>query len=144
MARQRRTDVGIEQGINRIVEGTLMEGAIRSESSIRIDGHFVGDIHTTGRLVIGVKGRVEGNVDCQDCESEGVVTGHLRVVGLLSLKASSAVNGEIRYGLMAVEAGARIEGVCKLDDGESSEAVTEDESPFTNMGHADQPLQQSA
>ena len=144
MARNRNRDIGIEQGINRIVEGTLMEGSIRSEGSIRIDGHFVGDIHTTGRLVIGVKGRVEGNVDCQDCESEGVVTGNLRVVGLLTLKASSAVSGEIRYGRMAVEAGARIEGVCKLDDGEAVEPVAQDESPFTNVGHADQPLQQSA
>ena len=47
MARNRNRDVGIEQGINRIVEGTLVEGSIRSEGSIRIDGHFVGDIHTT-------------------------------------------------------------------------------------------------
>ena len=77
MARNRNRDVGIDQGINRIVEGTLIEGSIRSEGSIRIDGHFVGDIHTTARLVIGAQGRVEGNVDCQDCESQGVVTGNL-------------------------------------------------------------------
>ena len=142
MARQRRTDVGIEQGINRIVEGTLVEGSIRSEGSIRIDGHFVGDIHTTARLVIGAQGRVEGNVDCQDCESQGVVSGNLRVVGLLTLKASSAVSGEIRYGRMAVEAGARIEGVCKLDD-VSVEAETP-EPPVKNLDHAGQALQQSA
>ena len=140
MARNR--DVGIDQGINRIVEGTLVEGTIRSEGSIRIDGHFVGDIHTTARLVIGAQGRVEGNVDCQDCESQGVVTGNLRVVGLLTLKASSAVSGEIRYGRMAVEAGARIEGVCKLDD-VSAEAETPDPS-VKNLDHAGQALQQSA
>ena len=144
MARNRNRDIGVEQGINRIVEGTLMEGSIRSEGSIRIDGHFVGDIHTTGRLVIGVQGRVEGSVDGQDCESEGVVTGNLRVVGLLTLKASSGVSGEIRYGRMAVAAGARIEGVCKLDDGEAADDAEQEESPFTNVGHADQPLQQSA
>ena len=53
MARNRNRNVGIDQGINRIVEGTVIEGSIRSEGSIRIDGHFVGDIHTTARLVIG-------------------------------------------------------------------------------------------
>ena len=99
------------------------------------------DIHTTGRLVIGVKGRVEGNVDCQDCESQGVVTGNLRVVRLLTLKASSAVNGEIRYGRMAVEAGARIEGVCKLDDVSGEEETTE--PPVKNLDHAGQALQQA-
>lgn len=142
MARNRNRDVGIEQGINRIVEGTLVEGSIRSEGSIRIDGHFVGDIHTTGRLVIGLTGRVEGNVDCHDCESQGVVTGNLRVVGLLTLKESSGVHGEIRYGRMAVEAGARIEGVCKLDDmGESLELK---EPAVKNLDHAGQAFQQTA
>jgi len=142
MARNRNRDVGIEQGINRIVEGTLVEGSIRSEGSIRIDGHFVGDIHTTGRLVIGLTGRVEGNVDCHDCESQGVVTGNLRVVGLLTLKESSGVHGEIRYGRMAVEAGARIEGMCKLDD--VVETPASEERAVKNLDHAEQAFQQSA
>ena len=142
MARYRNRDVGLEQGINRIVEGTLVEGSIRSEGSIRIDGHFVGDIHTTGRLVIGLTGRVEGNVDCNDCESQGVVTGNLRVVGLLTLKESSGVHGEIRYGRMAVEAGARIEGMCKLDD--VVEAPASEERAVKNLDHAEQAFQQSA
>jgi len=142
MARNRNRDVGIEQGINRIVEGTLVEGSIRSEGSIRIDGHFVGDIHTTGRLVIGLTGRVEGNVDCHDCESQGVVTGNLRVVGLLALKESSGVYGEIRYGRMAVEAGARIEGMCKLDD--VGETPASEERAVKNLDHAEQAFQQSA
>ena len=142
MARNRNRDVGLDQGINRIVEGTLVEGSIRSEGSIRIDGHFVGDIHTTGRLVIGLTGRVEGNVDCYDCESQGVVTGNLRVVGLLTLKESSGVDGEIRYGRMAVEAGARVEGMCKLDDvGETS---VSEERAVKNLDHAEQAFQQSA
>ena len=144
MARQRTTDVSFEQGINRIVEGTHMEGSIRSEGSIRIDGSFKGDIHTAGRLVIGATGRVEGRVDCMDCESEGLVLGHLRVAGLLSLKASSRVDGEIQYGRMAVEAGAQIVGTCRLDaEPEMQVASSDEETP--NVGHAEQtPLQQSA
>ena len=64
------------------------------------------------------------------------------LVGLLTLKASSSVNGEIRYGRMAVEAGARIEGVCKLDDASGEE---EAKAPSVkNLDHAGQPLQQSA
>ena len=141
MARQRSNDVSIEQGINRIVEGTIVEGTIRSEGSIRIDGQFVGDIHTTGRLVIGLKGSVEGRVDCMDCESEGRVKGHLRVVGLLSLKAASEVEGEIRYGRMAVEAGAKIEGLCMLDDGQ---AETISETQMMSVDHEQGPLQQTA
>ena len=82
-------------------------------------------------------------MDCQDCESEGIVVGHLRVVGLLSLKASSGVEGEIRYGRMSVEAGAKIEGVCKLDDGvKPSELMAE--TQMMSVDHENGPLQQTA
>lgn len=143
MARQRTNEVSLEQGINRIVDGTHMEGSIRSEGSIRIDGSFKGDIHTAGRLVIGQSGRVEGRVDCMDCESEGLVLGELRVAGLLSLKASSRVDGEIQYGRMAVEAGAQIVGTCRLD-GEGDLQVSHQEQATSAEDAQERYLQQSA
>ena len=132
----------MEQGINRIVEGTVVEGAIRSEGSIRIDGRFVGDIRTEGRLVIGSTGSVEGTVECADCETEGRILGHIRVTGLFSLKASAEVEGEVRYGRLSVEAGARVEGLCKLDTGE--EGLRAMEEPRMAQVEDEGLLQQSA
>lgn len=121
-----------------------MEGNIRSEGSIRIDGSFKGDIHTTGRVVIGASGRVDGRVDCMDCESEGLVIGELRVAGLLSLKATSRVDGEIQYGRMAVEAGAQVVGTCRLDDA-SEMRVAEADPTTSEEGHGEtRRLQQTA
>jgi cytoskeletal protein CcmA (bactofilin family) len=144
MARQRTTNVSLDQGINRIVEGTHVEGSIRSEGSIRIDGSFKGDIHTAARLVIGASGKVEGRVDCMDCESEGLVLGELRVAGLLSLKASSRVDGEIQYGRMAVEAGAQIVGTCRLDAEPEMQVASEEHSASKTNNAEQTPLQQSA
>ena len=59
--------------INRIVEGTSIEGEIKCESNIRIDGSFVGNLSTKGRLVVGPNGRIEGTVNCQNAEIEGLV-----------------------------------------------------------------------
>lgn len=142
MARNRNSNVSMEQGINRIVEGTVVEGAIRSEGSIRIDGRFVGDIRTEGRLVIGSTGSVEGTVECADCETEGRILGHIRVTGLFSLKASAEVEGEVRYGRLSVEAGARVEGLCKLDTGE--EDLRAMEEPRMAQVQDEGLLQQSA
>ena len=143
MARQRTNEVSLEQGINRIVEGTHMEGIIRSEGSIRIDGSFSGDIHTAGRLVIGKSGRIEGRIDCMDCESEGLVLGELRVAGLLSLKASSRDDGEIQYGRMAVEAGAQVVGTCRLDGEQDLQLTSKNQG--ASIEDAQEPrLQQSA
>ncbi|MDG2362849.1 MAG: polymer-forming cytoskeletal protein, partial [Flavobacteriales bacterium] len=42
-----------ETSINRIVEGTQIEGTINSDSNLRIDGEFKGNLVTKGRLVVG-------------------------------------------------------------------------------------------
>ena len=41
--------------LNRIVEGTHIEGDIKSDSNIRIDGYLKGTITVKGRLVLGKK-----------------------------------------------------------------------------------------
>ena len=90
--------------VNRIVEGTTFEGNIRSESNMRIDGTFEGDIATKGRIVVGPKGIIKGNVTCNHCEVEGVMEGQIEVKELMALKSSAKVAGQIHYGQLSVEA----------------------------------------
>ena len=108
------TDAGLDRGINRIAEGTSVEGTIQCESNIRIDGTFEGTLETKGRLVIGTTGSVLGAVRCNQCEVEGRLEGNVLVEELLTLKASSTLNGEIHYGALAVEAGAQASGIMHL------------------------------
>ena len=93
--------------VNRIVEGTTFEGNIRSESNMRIDGTFEGDIATKGRIVVGPKGIIKGNVTCNHCEVEGVMEGQIEVKELMALKSSAKVAGQVYYGQLSVEAGAQ-------------------------------------
>ncbi|HHZ97584.1 MAG TPA: polymer-forming cytoskeletal protein, partial [Flavobacteriales bacterium] len=72
-----------DSGINRIVEGTIIEGAITSDSNLRIDGVFNGELITKGRLVVGPKGKVTGVVNCLCCDVEGVLEGEVTVLELL-------------------------------------------------------------
>ena len=103
-----------DMGINRIVEGTSIEGEIRCESNIRIDGTFVGNLTTKGRLVIGPAGRIEGTVNCQNAEIEGLVKGKLYVQQMLSLKGTAKVEGDIFTDKLAVEPGASFTGACNM------------------------------
>ena len=89
--------------VNRIVEGTTFEGNIRSESNMRIDGTFEGDIATKGRIVVGPKGIIKGNVTCNHCEVEGVMEGQIEVKELMALKSSAKVAGQIL--LRSIECG---------------------------------------
>ncbi len=103
-----------DMAINRIVEGTSIEGEIKCESNIRIDGVFKGNLTTKGRLVVGPAGTIDGTVICQNAEIEGLVKGHLSVQQLLSLKGNAKVEGDIFTDKLAVEPGASFTGACNM------------------------------
>ena len=100
--------------INRIVEGTVIEGVIRSESNLRIDGEFKGELITKGRLVVGPKGKVQGTVHCLCCDVEGTLEGEVTVLELLAMKSTSTVQGDLYYGQLSVEAGAKALGTFRM------------------------------
>lgn len=108
----RATENPLENGINRIVEGTRFKGEISCESNIRIDGAFEGDLSTKGRLVVGPQGSLKGTVVCQNCEVEGSLEGKVSVEELLSLKSTASVDGEVHYGKLSIEPGAALTGTC--------------------------------
>jgi len=104
------------QVINLIGKGTRITGEVISDGDIRIDGELSGNLDTKGRLVIGVSGRVEGEIRCKSCEISGTHSGKLFVSELLSLKASSNVAGEIVTDKLAIEPGAYFAGNCTMGD----------------------------
>jgi cytoskeletal protein CcmA (bactofilin family) len=112
MAKQ--SDYSSPDKLNRIVEGTRIEGTVNSDSNIRIDGEVKGNILTKGRVVIGPKGKIIGEVTCQNAEIEGVIEGKIMVEDLLSLKASARLDGEIFTSKLAIDPGANFTGSCHM------------------------------
>ncbi|MBU2526523.1 MAG: polymer-forming cytoskeletal protein [Bacteroidetes bacterium] len=99
---------------NTISESSKITGDFISEGDIRIDGKLEGTIKTSGKLVIGKAGFVKGKVECANADFEGKFSGELLVNGLLSLKPSASVSGELIVGKLAVEPGAAIDATCKM------------------------------
>lgn len=125
MAKQ--TDYSSPDKLNRIVEGTRIEGTVTSDSNIRIDGEVKGNIQTKGRLVIGPKGKIKGEITCQNAEVEGVVNGKIMVEDLLSLKSSARLDGEIFTAKLAIDPGASFTGSCHM--GSKVKHITHDSGP---------------
>lgn len=118
-----------DNSINRIVEGTTFEGNIHSDSNVRIDGQFIGDLNTQGRLVIGANGSLEGKIQCGDCEVEGLVKGKLHAKGKVALKSTARVEGEVFYGQLAIESGAELSGTCYINTKVKDISSRNDEKP---------------
>ncbi len=104
------------QVINLIAKGTIIKGDVLSDGDIRIDGELIGNIESKGRMVIGVTGKVEGEIRCKSSEIAGTHKGKLFVSELLSLKVTSIVSGEIVTNKLSIEPGAYFAGSCTMSD----------------------------
>lgn len=99
---------------NRIVEGTTIVGTIQTLSDIRLDGVLTGDLTTSGRVVLGPKSVVKGNVVCRNADIEGVLEGNITVEHTLMVKASASIEGEVVVGKLSVEPGAVFKASCTM------------------------------
>lgn len=104
--------------VNLIGNGTEITGDIISNGDIRIDGNLKGTIRSSGKVVIGATGRIEGEIICQNADISGEVKAHLKVNELLSLKANAVVSGDIITNKLAIEPGAVFTGACSMGNHE--------------------------
>ena len=99
---------------NRIEKGTKITGEIQSESDFRIDGILEGSISTSGKVVIGKEGKINGKVICKNADFEGVFSGNLEVKETLTLKSSSKTEGDVIISKLIVDAGAFFNAKCSM------------------------------
>jgi cytoskeletal protein CcmA (bactofilin family) len=92
--------------------GTSMKGDITSNGDLRIDGTLVGNIHCTAKVVIGANGVVQGDINGQQADIMGKVTGTITVKDLLQLKGGSQLNGNIQATKLQIEPTASFNGEC--------------------------------
>ena len=111
MAKNTQEDVFL---VNQIKAGTHIEGEIKCNGDMRIDGTLKGNIQTQGKLVIGPTGQIDGEISCQNAEIHGSINGKITVTELLSLKATSKLLGDIVIGKLAIEPGAQFSGSCVM------------------------------
>ena len=102
--------------LNIIVEGSKVIGDMITESNLRIDGIVEGNVSSAAKVVIGKSGSIKGNLICGDADIEGEVKGILKIDGLLTLRATSKIEGEITTSKFQVEEGAEFSGNCKMSN----------------------------
>ena len=100
--------------VNNIGIGTTIKGDIQSKGDIRVDGRLQGSINTSGKVVLGKEGVIEGGVVCKSADISGVIKAKITVSELLSLKATAKLNGDIVTNKLSVEPGAAFTGSCSM------------------------------
>jgi cytoskeletal protein CcmA (bactofilin family) len=103
--------------INIIGLGTNINGDVKSNSDIRVDGSLTGKLVTKGKVVIGESGKVNGEINCKNSDVEGSIEGKIKVTDLLSLKTKARIKGDIIAGKLAIEPGCQFTGNCDMNTG---------------------------
>ncbi len=110
MARENETI----NAVNLICQGTKVTGDIESKRNIGIDGQLIGKLNSTGKVVIGNTGIIEGNIVCQNVEVSGSMNGNISAKELVTLKLTSKIQGDIKTDKLAIEPGAVFTGSCEM------------------------------
>ena len=104
-----------EKAKTHISEGAIVTGDISINSDIIIDGILKGNIHSNGKVIIGEKGAVNGDINGQEASIMGKVTGTIKVKELLILKAGSIVTGNLHTAQLQIETSAQFNGEIQMN-----------------------------
>ncbi|MEM9920448.1 MAG: polymer-forming cytoskeletal protein [Bacteroidota bacterium] len=112
--------------LNSLVHGTIVEGTIKSDNDIRIDGVIKGSLNCRSKVIIGPTGYVEGEIRCANAVIEGKFEGNLTVAELLNIRETAKVSGDVKTKQLIVQSGAIFNVSCVMGaqqaPGKSSES----------------------
>ena len=96
-------------------KNTAIHGRLVLQESIRIDGKVVGNIESSKEesitVVIGASGEVQGDIVAQRVVVAGKVAGNIHAHERVELHADCLVQGDIKYGSIAIEHGSKVLGL---------------------------------
>ncbi len=100
--------------LNFLGAGTKVEGTVRTENSVRIDGSLKGKLICKNTLTVGLNGVIEGEVQAKNAIIGGKIEGKIKVDEKLVLEAKSRLVGELKANKLIIDDGAIFEGTSNM------------------------------
>ncbi len=117
------------QTLNTIIgRGTVFEGTMKVENSVRIDGVFKGELSCSGALTISQSGESYAHLEGTDIYINGIVRGTVRAEKV-RLDSQARFVGDIYTSALSVAEGAIFHGSCSMDaegEGKLGEATDQE------------------
>jgi cytoskeletal protein CcmA (bactofilin family) len=96
--------------MNIIGAGTVIEGKIRSQGTVRVDGKLIGEVTASESLSVGVTGEIEGNVTAKNVTVGGKVRGTISASEKIVFEGKSVIRGDIRATRLIIDEGSIFDG----------------------------------
>lgn len=114
-------DLSGEEAVSVIGPEVYFQGTVTARGSLRVDGRMQGAILEAHTVIVGEKGRVEGDITAENVVVGGQVTGNICCGGFTELLTGCTVKGDVRTAKLVVEEDARFDGRCSMNEAAAAE-----------------------
>jgi len=102
----------------RLAEGTHINGTLKFERAVQIDGRFEGNVLSKGKLILGPTAQVDAEIEVGELEVQGKLRGKVVAKERLLIRDGGLVEANIVTGRLAIETGAIFRGNCEMPEQE--------------------------
>lgn len=100
---------------------SAVEGTIRTNRDLRIEGRLNGKISCDGVLMVAEGAVVDAEIDAASIIVAGEMSGTVRCRGRLEIRTSGIVRGDVKTGALVILEGARYEGQIAMEERDVAE-----------------------
>ncbi len=104
-----------ESGVTVIGKGITVKGQVFGEEDVKIEGRVEGEIQLAKNLLVGQTGEIEADVEAENINIAGTVTGNLIAQNRVEIAASGTMLGDIKAPRVIVAEGAHFKGNVDMD-----------------------------
>jgi cytoskeletal protein CcmA (bactofilin family) len=97
-----------------IAEDCIIDGTIECKAFIKVDGHALRGVTSTGGVIVGQKGYIKGDIKAKELIVFGKVDGDVYVDSLI-LRGTGFIVGDIQVKKIQIETGAVYKGTVSME-----------------------------
>lgn len=95
-----------------IAKGQTLEGALRGEGTIQVEGTVSGEISLRGAVIVAFGGTITGPVEAEVVRVAGHMEGNVTAREHLRLERTGRIDGDVSTVSLVVDDGAHFNGRC--------------------------------
>lgn len=107
---------------------TVIEGDIKTDSSVRIEGELIGNVSTKGVVVLSQCGKIKGSVVAENIIVAGIVEGNLNIADKVNIEPTGEVYGDIITKSLLIDEESIFQGKCTMNRDKSKALSVEEMS----------------
>ena len=93
---------------------TTLEGSIKTEGSLTVEGIIRGKVEAKGEIVVGGTGKIEADIFADSVMVGGEIVGEIVTRRRLEITETGKVTGDVRAAAITVNEGGKVDGSFKM------------------------------